>query len=147
MAEVAESPQIRYTQDNQTAVAEMVIQFPGLRPDDPAAMVKAVGWGNLAQELQDRCQVGERYIFEGRLRISSLERPEGFKEKKAELTVSKIHSLTGEDLSASPGASSASLGASGPPRPAARVVNPAPAATPPAAGVSKPEPNYDDIPF
>ena len=155
MAEVVEPPQIRYTQDNQTAVAEMTIQFPGLRPDDPAATVKAVGWGNLAQELQDRCQMGDRYIFEGRLRMNSIDRSEGFKEKKAELTVSKVHSLTGEEspsmgspsMGSSSAPASAPAAASGPPRPAARAAKPTPAAPTPAAGISKAEPDYDDIPF
>ena len=55
--EVLEAPQVRYTQDNQTPVAEMAVQMDGLRPDDPPAQLKVVGWGNLAQELQNRVQV------------------------------------------------------------------------------------------
>lgn len=35
--EVLEAPQVRYTQDNQTPVAEMAVQIEGLRPDDPPA--------------------------------------------------------------------------------------------------------------
>ena len=58
--EVLEAPQVRYTQDNQTPVAEMAVQMDGLRPDDPPAQLKVVGWGNLAQELQNRVQVGQR---------------------------------------------------------------------------------------
>ena len=47
--EVLEAPQVRYTQDNQTPVAEMAVQIDGLRPDDPPGQLKVVGWGNLAQ--------------------------------------------------------------------------------------------------
>jgi len=61
-AEVLEAPQVRYTQDNQTPVAEMVARFDGLRPEDPPGQVKVVGWGNLALDLQNRVQVGQRCL-------------------------------------------------------------------------------------
>ncbi len=148
MAEVVQPPQLRYTQDNQTAVAEMVVQFPGLRPDDPAVTMKAVGWGNLAQELQTRCQAGQRFVFEGRLRMSSVDRPEGFKEKQAELTLSKVHDLSGVEYQAPMGDPMAAPAAAAPapsnnaPRPVKRAPQ---AAT--QAPVASPEPDYDDIPF
>ena len=50
--EVLEAPQVRYTQDNQTPVAEMAVQFDGLRPDDPPGQLKVVGWGNAAEAEQ-----------------------------------------------------------------------------------------------
>ena len=43
------APTIRYTQDNQTAIAEMDVAFDGLRSDDPPGLIKVVGWGNLAR--------------------------------------------------------------------------------------------------
>ncbi len=136
MAEVVQAPQLRYTQDNQTAVAELMIQFPGLRPEDPATTMKAVGWGNLAQEIQERCQMGDRFVFEGRLRMSTVDRPEGFKEKQAELTISKVYSLSGEDPVARPASA---------PGPAVATTSSRPAPKP--AAPSAPEPDYDDIPF
>ncbi|NQV10309.1 MAG: single-stranded DNA-binding protein [Cyanobacteria bacterium] len=91
--EVIEAPQLRYTQDNQTPVAEMSVQFEGLRPDDPSGQIKVVGWGNLAQDLQNRVQVGQRLMLEGRLRITTLTRADGLKEKRAEFTLSRLHPL------------------------------------------------------
>ncbi|APD49631.1 single-stranded DNA-binding protein [Synechococcus sp. CS-602] len=91
--EVIEAPQLRYTQDNQTPVAEMSVQFEGLRPDDPSGQIKVVGWGNLAQDLQNRVQVGQRLMLEGRLRISTITRADGLKEKRAEFTLSRLHPL------------------------------------------------------
>ncbi len=85
------APTIRYTQDNQTAIAEMDVSFDGLRSDDPPGSIKVVGWGNLAQELHERVGVGQRLILEGRLRMNTISRQDGSKEKKAELTLSKIH--------------------------------------------------------
>ena len=87
-------PTIRYTQDNQTAIAEMDVTFDGRRSDDPPGLIKVVGWDNLAQELQDRVQVGQRLVLEGRLRMNTNTRQDGSKEKKAEFTLSKIHSGT-----------------------------------------------------
>ena len=93
MAEITQDPQLRYTPDNQTAVAEMVVQFAGLRDDEPMATMKVVGWGNLAQEIQERYHQGDRVILEGRIGMNTVERPEGFKEKRAEMTVQRIHLL------------------------------------------------------
>ena len=89
--EVLEAPQIRYTQDNQTPIAEMDVRFDGLRPDDPAGQIRVVGWGSLAQDLQNRVQVGQRLVLEGRLRMNTVNRPDGVKEKRAEFTLSRLH--------------------------------------------------------
>ena len=110
-----EAPQVRYTQDNQTPVAEMAVQFDGLRPDDPAGQLKVVGWGSLAQDLQNRVQVGQRLMVEGRLRMNTVSRQDGTKEKRAEFTLSRLHPLGGSATAA--------------PRPAAA----APAAVPASA--------------
>lgn len=89
MAEVTQPPQTRFTPD-QTAIAEAVVQYPGLRPDDPAGTLKIVGWGErMAPEVQ-ALAVGSRVVLEGRLRMNTVERAEGFKEKRVELNVSKI---------------------------------------------------------
>lgn len=88
-----EAPQLRYTQDNQTPVAEMAVQLDGLRPDDPPGQLKVVGWGNLAQDLQSRVQVGQRLVLEGRLRMNTVTRQDGVKEKRAELTLARLHPL------------------------------------------------------
>ena len=91
--EVLEAPQVRYTQDNQTPVAEMAVRFDGLRPEDPPGQIKVVGWGNLAQDLQNRAHAGQRLVVEGRLRINSVSRADGVKEKRAELTLARLHPL------------------------------------------------------
>ncbi len=91
--EVIQAPTIRYTQDNKTPIAEMDVSFDGLRNDDPSSQIKVVGWGNLAQELQNRVQVGQRLVVEGRLRMNTVPRQDGTKEKRAEFTLSKMHSL------------------------------------------------------
>jgi single-strand DNA-binding protein len=164
MAEITQDPQLRYTQDNQMAIAEMTVQFAGLRPEDPPSTVKAIGWGNLAQDIQQKYHAGDNVVIEGRLGMKSVDRPEGFKEKQAELTISKIYPLTGL------GASSVSQPAG---QPAAQPMGQsagqpiggdlstpiysapaaAPASKPAAASKAKKapapvaEPDFDDIPF
>jgi single-strand DNA-binding protein len=132
--EVLEAPQLRYTQDNQTPVAEMAVQLDGLRPDDPPGQLKVVGWGSLAQELQNRVQVGQRLVLEGRLRMNTMTRQDGVKEKRAELTLARLHPLVG----GSGGMAAAMAPAA---TAAARTAAPAPArrATP-AAAAPAPEP-------
>ena len=155
--EVLEAPQVRYTQDNQTPVAEMAVQMDGLRPDDPPAQLKVVGWGNLAQELQNRVQVGQRLMLEGRLRMNTVTRPDGVKEKRAEFTLARLHAI------GAGAAASAASAASGPGPGPAPAASRAPARAPtPAAPVPQPAsqaptwntsplvsdlPEEDDIPF
>ncbi len=92
MAEIIKEPQLRYTADN-LEVAEMLVQFPSVREGEPPATLKVVSWGNLAKEIQHNYHTGDRVILEGRLGMNLIERPEGFKEKRAELTIQRIHSL------------------------------------------------------
>ena len=136
---VLEAPQVRYTQDNQTPVAEMAVQIDGLRPDDPPGQVKVVGFGNLAQDLQNRVQVGQRLVLEGRLRMNTVNRQDGTKEKRAEFTLSRLHPLGaaggmgggGNAVPAmAPAPASAPVGA---PRAAAPVRQPVRQSPPPAA--------------
>ncbi len=98
--EVLEAPQLRYTQDNQTPVAEMPVRLEGLRPDDPPGQIKVVGWGNLAQDLQNRVQVGQRLVLEGRLKMSTVTRQDGLKEKRAEFVLARLHPLAGASAGA-----------------------------------------------
>ncbi|MDB9527777.1 single-stranded DNA-binding protein [Oscillatoria sp. CS-180] len=145
MAEIISAPQLRYTQDNQTAITEMTIAFPGQRAEDPPQKLKVIGWGNLAQEVQEKYKTGDRVLIEGRLTINTVDRPEGFKEKQAELTAQRIHLLS--DLGTvnipQPAAS---------PEPSTPVVAAAAAPSYPAAQSAPPpspeaEVDYDDIPF
>jgi single-stranded DNA-binding protein len=126
--EVLEAPQLRYTQDNQTPVAEMPVRLEGLRPDDPPGQLKVVGWGNLAQDLQNRVQVGQRLVLEGRLRMSTVTRQDGLKEKRAEFVLSRLHPL-GAGGGAVPPADRPAPPAAAPPAP-----SPRPAAAPGRAG-------------
>jgi single-strand DNA-binding protein len=163
MAEIVKAPELRYMQDGQTAIAEMTVQFPSLRAEDPMETLKVVGWGNLAQQIQEQFHEGDQVVLEGRLNMVLTDRPEGFKEKRAELTVARVHRVQA-DLNAPQIASTpaAATQQSRPPAPAAAAVTPiaaprtpapasAPAAAPSVSPQSAPpsefEPNYDDIPF
>jgi single-strand DNA-binding protein len=155
MAEITEDPQLRYTSDNQTAVAEMVVQFPGLRDDEPMATMKVVGGGNLAQEIQEKYHQGDQIIIEGRIGMNMIERQEGFKEKRAEMTAQRIHRLdagttmttSAEAIAAKPAAQSAPQSApaampqAAPASKAAPARSAAPKAAPPVESFE------DEIPF
>lgn len=93
MAEIIQEPQLRYTQDTQTPLTEMLVQFPGPGPQDPPGTLKVIGWGNVAGEIHEKYHQGDRVLLEGRLNMITIERPEGFKEKRAELTVQRIYNL------------------------------------------------------
>ena len=138
--EVLEAPTLRYTQDNQTPIAEMEVRFDALRADDPAGQIKVVGWGNLAQDLQNRVQPGQRLLIEGRLRMSTVPRPDGMKEKRAEFTLSRLHPVGPAAAGAPP--------AKRTPAPAAPPATAAPVQDNAATWNSAPlVPDTDDIPF
>lgn len=139
--EVSEAPTIRYTQDNQTPIAEMTVRFDGLRQDDAPGELKVVGWGNLAQDLQNRVQVGQKLMLEGRLRMNTVPRQDGTKEKRAEFTLSRLHPIGAAPQSAG----SQSAGSQRPPAKAA----PAAQAQPETASWNAAPlvPDTDEIPF
>lgn len=156
MAEIVQEPQLRYTTDKM-AIAEMLVQFSGLRAEDPPATLKVVGWGDLAQKIQQNYHQGDRVILEGRLSMNTVAL-EGYKEKRAELTVQKIHPLNGDiGYSATASTTIDSTGAT--PKEVASqqqsatspVAQPQPAQSTPQAqptySLPTPEPDEDDIPF
>lgn len=149
--DVLEAPQVRYTQDNQTPVAEMTVRMDGLRPDDPPGQLKVVGWGNLAQDLQNRVQVGQRLMIEGRLRMNTVTRQDGVKEKRAEFTLSRLHPLGAAAPQPMASSAPAPMGAPAPVAAEGRRAAAAPQPEAPAWNTSPLVPDLpdgdDDIPF
>ena len=92
-AVINSAPQMRYTKENQTPIAEMIVNFKGLRSEDPTRDLKIIGWGNIAKEMVDELKEGQNIVIEGRLRMNSVNRKDGTKEKQPELTASKIHQI------------------------------------------------------
>ena len=98
-AVINSAPQMRYTKENQTPIAEMIVNFKGLRSEDPVRELKILGWGNIAQEMIEELKEGQNIVIEGRLRMNSVTRKDGTKEKQPELTASKIHQISPVDVS------------------------------------------------
>ena len=142
--EVIEAPTVRYTQDNQTPIAEMTVRFDPLRDGDPPSELKVVGWGNLAQDLQNRVQVGQRLMLEGRLRMNTVPRQDGTKEKRAEFTLARMHPV-GAAATAQPadrpGSTTAAPAAAAKPAPAK------PSAETSTWNAAPLVPDTDEIPF
>ena len=93
-AVINSAPQMRYTKENKTPIAEMTVNFKGLRDDDPLRELKVLGWGTIAQEMVEELKQGQSIVIEGRLRMNSVTRKDGTKEKQTELTASRIHNIT-----------------------------------------------------
>jgi single-strand DNA-binding protein len=99
MAEIIKNPELRYTADNQMAVADMFVQFdppPGNRPDDRHPTIEVIGWGNLATEMKENYKQGDRIAIEGRLEMNTIDR-DGYKEKRAKLVASRLYHVTATD--------------------------------------------------
>ena len=97
-AVINSAPQMRYTKEHQTPIAEMIVNFKGLRSEDPTRELKILGWGNIAQAMIDELKEGQNIIIEGSLRMNSITRKDGTKEKQPELTASKIHQISPADV-------------------------------------------------
>jgi single-strand DNA-binding protein len=151
MAEIVQAPELRSTADNQMEIAEMFVQFVNAKPENPPALIKVVGWNNLAREIKEKYRQGDRVIIEGRLEMSVTEKPEGYKEKRAQLVASRIHAFTGgEELSSGMSAGVAMSAITPESRPPAQSLqSAAPKATkaPPAKAVESFEVSDDEIPF
>jgi single-strand DNA-binding protein len=102
MIKVIRPPELRYTQDNKTPIAQMLVEFSGRRPEASASSIKVIGWGNLATQMQNTYKEGDCLIIEGRLSMSTFDRPEGFKEKRVELVASHIYPLDSYSTSTIP---------------------------------------------
>ena len=87
-------PQMRYTKENKTPIAEMTVDFKGLRDEAPSRELKVLGWGTIAQEMVRELKEGQNIVIEGRLRMNSITRKDGTKEKQPELTASRIHNIS-----------------------------------------------------
>jgi single-strand DNA-binding protein len=130
MAEIIKNPELRYTADNQMAVADMFVQFDpplGNRPDDRHPTIEVIGWGNLATEMKENYKQGDRIAIEGRLEMNTIER-DGYKEKRAKLVASRLYHVTATDATtptAPMGAATSSAA------PASRATIPAPSNEPP----------------
>ena len=93
-AVINSAPQMRYTKENKTPIAEMAVNFKGLRDEDPSRELKVLGWGTIAQEMIEELKEGQNIVVEGRLRMNSVVRKDGTKEKHTELTASRIHHIS-----------------------------------------------------
>jgi single-strand DNA-binding protein len=151
MAEIIKNPELRYTPDNQMAVADMFVQFApplGSRPEERNPTIEVVGWGNLATEIKENYKQGDLVTIEGRLEMNTIER-DGFKEKRARLVASKIYHMMAIDAPAAPASSASSapktstVAPSSPP-PSSRTTTSAPRVEEPPALSSE---DIDEIPF
>lgn len=96
MAKIVRRPQLRYTQESQLAITEMMVEFENVSPSNPPCNLKVIAWGNLATEIEQKYVEGNQVVLTGRLKMDLVEK-QGYKEKIAELTVSHIYPLNGED--------------------------------------------------
>ncbi len=149
MAEIAQNPELRSTADNQMEIAEMFVQFLNAKPENPPALIKVVGWNNLAREIKEKYRQGDQVVIEGRLEMNTIDKPEGYKEKRAQLIASRIHPLG----TTAPASVATPAAASSPPPAAEKAAEKT--AAPPAQGRSAaaaapPVDTYDndeEIPF
>jgi len=151
MAKVIKSPELRYTVD-QKPVTNMIVEFEGVSPNDPPQTVKAVGWGNIALEINEQYKEGDQIVMEGRLSMNMIERQEGFKEKRAELIISRIVGVSGSSSSSNYQTSTTSNQASNSSNVIPFQSNPTTTATPSSSPFNQnanqiSEENLDDIPF
>jgi single-strand DNA-binding protein len=145
MAEIIKNPELRYTADNQMAVADMFVQFApplGSRPDDTHPTIEVVGWGNLATEIKENYKQGDRVTIEGRLEMTTFEQ-DGYKEKRAKLVASRIYHIMAVDTPAATSSMGSSAAPSSPPPSSRTTTTKAPLTTEPPAF----DADEDKIPF
>lgn len=143
MAEIISNPELRYTADNQMAIANTIVQFSpplGSRPDEQHPTIEVVGWGNLATEIKENYHQGDLVTIEGRLEMNTIEQ-DGYKSKRATLIASRIYRVNAVD-SPTTAPATTTTPTSATPR-ATATPGSAPTQTQPAFNTG----DTDDIPF
>jgi single-strand DNA-binding protein len=151
---ITRAPELRTTQNGQT-LAEMLLEFPAQREGEPNESIKAICWGNLAQEAAAQYGEGQAVLVEGRLTINQVQM-ENHKDYVAELNLSRIH--PGLAIASVASASTEAIAKPPAQAPAYTPVTPVlqaqpqpvsvqPAYTSVGGGDAGADPNYDDIPF
>ena len=140
--QVVKSPEFRYTPNN-LAIAEMLIKFPALQDDKSPGVIKASMFGDRAKDLPELCPLNSQVILEGSLRMQMVEVSEGFKEKRAELRLSRVHPL------GITGPAGQSVAPSAPEHPAPAAIAPVAAQPVPVApvAIAASDSDWEDIPF
>jgi len=81
---------------NGNPVAHCIGAFysPYSKPEETTpSIIKCIAWGERLATVVNRLENGQECIVTGRLNMNTIERPSGFKEKKAELVLERIYSL------------------------------------------------------
>jgi single-strand DNA-binding protein len=106
MGKIISDPELRYTQERQLEVSQMLLEFDTQQNDRASnspvvARLKVVGLGNLAKEVKEKYHQGDQVVVVGRLNMNTIER-DGYKEKRAELTLSHIYSIDSTEVTTTP---------------------------------------------
>jgi single-strand DNA-binding protein len=152
MAEIIKNPELRYTADNQMAIADMFVQFTPTPGNTQPSTLEVVAFGdpnkeqNLAKEMKENFKQGDSVTIEGRLEMNTIER-DGYKEKRARLVASRLYHMSSSGSTTPVTTTTTAAPTSPPPKSA-------PASKPAAAKVEAPPPapvfsdaDADEIPF
>ncbi len=150
MAEIIKNPELRYTADNQMAIADMFVQFAAPPGSTQSPTIEVVAFGdpnreqNLAKEMKENFKQGDSVTIEGRLEMNTIER-DGYKEKRARLVASRLYHMSASGSTTPEPTSTTAAPASAAPR-VATTTKPA------ATRVEAPAPVFndadtDEIPF
>lgn len=94
---ISQQPELRYTA-NGDKIGQTIGEFYSPHHNDKEnpsspSPIKVVAWGERLADQLFNLEIGQQCIITGRLSTHSIERPEGFKEKKAELVVERIFAV------------------------------------------------------
>lgn len=91
LAKLEYSPELRHTPDGKE-VSEVIVSFRG---KDTVHTLKAIAWGNTATLFHQELKQNDTVVLDGSIQMNTVERPEGFKEKRAEMVISKFEKISG----------------------------------------------------
>jgi len=92
MGEVANRPESRETQEGM-ARSNFILRYAAAKPEDPEYQVQVVAFGNAAAEVSEQLVPGDQVVVEGRLQMNSITRPDGTREKRAEVVLRRFHTV------------------------------------------------------
>ena len=86
---IFQEPEIRHTSDQKTLI-QMYIAIPATKEDEEPSLLKVSSWNQTCIEQAPTLTNGTQVLITGRLDLRTINRPEGFKEKRLELVAKTI---------------------------------------------------------
>ena len=90
--QIVSPPELRYTSEEQIPISTSLLEFIQIvQGGEEAPMhISLKAWGKNNSEALQSVEVGQHVIITGNIRLNTIEQPDGYKAKRAEVNISNL---------------------------------------------------------